>query len=397
MARLTVVQVITHLPMGGAQRVALTLCERLDRDRFDPHLVAGPRGGWLERAKAIADCSFHPAEHLRREFSPRDDALVVPELARIFRRIRRGAEKGPVIVHSHAPKAGVVGRLAARVTGFLPVHTLHGLPFNPRQSRLKRYLYHALESLGYLAGGDLVSVTETNLSFALKRRWVSPARAHIIHPSVDFDRLGPKSGPRRILARHGVGEHHQVVGFVASLKPPKDPLGFVEAAATLAERRETLRFVIAGDGELRPAVEAALARRNLASRTVLLGWFDPIEALYPELDVLALPTFSEGLPLSVIEAAACGVPVAVSRVGGVAELIAHGESGLLVPPGDSRAMAQAIDRILTGPELAGRLVAEAKRGLERFRPETMVRAHERLYRDIAGRREAVSGKIGFGQ
>jgi glycosyltransferase involved in cell wall biosynthesis len=384
MARIPVVEVITHLPTGGAQRVALTICERLDRSRFAPYLVAGPRGGWLERARAIADCPFMDAHQLVRELSPAKDLRVIGELAEIFIRIKADHPGARPIIHSHAPKAGVAARLAARRLRLPIVHTLHGLPFNEHQSRLKSLAYRAFERVGYLAGGEVVSVTEKNRRVVIERGWVREDRICVIAPCVEMAQLAPRSGPRRVLSHLGVRENERVVAMVASLKPPKDPIGFLDAAHLLAARFPDVRFVLVGDGDMRPQVEAHANRLHLRERVLFTGWLDGIENLYPDLDVLALPSFSEGLPLTLIEARACGVPTVATRVGGVEELIADGENGLLVTPGNPSELALAIGRLLGERETYARIARAGLSGLERYAPEHMVAEYEKLFARVGG-------------
>lgn len=384
MARTTVIQVITHLPPGGAQRVALTLAGGLDRESFDLHLVAGDRGAWVERARKLEGCTFHPAGHLVREISPVHDLSVVPQLVGIFRQIRKQNPQHSTIVHTHAPKAGVAGRWAARLCGCRVVHTLHGLPFDTSQGKLKRGAYRLFESMGYRAGGELVSVTQTNLDLLRAQGMLKEGRGRVIRPSVDMEKLKPRTAARKILPQFGIGERQRVAGMVASLKPPKDPLTFIRAASLLVDDFPDLHFVLAGDGDLRPAVEAEINRFDLTDRVTLLGWFDPIEELYPELDLLALPTFNEGLPLVLVEARACGVPVIASRVGGIHELIGNDKNGLLVMPGDPKRLAYGISRLLEEEELRRLVIDAGLQELDEYREESMIRAHEHLYREILG-------------
>ncbi len=388
-SRIPVVQIITHLPPGGAQRVALTLAQGLDPTRFDAHLIAGPRGDWTALAQKRLGAAFHPAHHLQRELSPYHDTRVIVELTAILRRIASRHPRGFAIVNTHAPKAGVAGRLAARLLGLAPVHTLHGLPFYAQQSENRRRAYRAFERLGYLSGGETVSVTRRNLRAVLDAGWVAPRHARVIPPCVDSDRLAPRRGKRRLLPRYGIPESARVIGVVASLKPPKDLLGFVRAAATVMNERPDVHVVIAGDGEQRPAIEQAIDNAGLTERVTLAGWVDPIEELYPEFDVFVLPTFSEGLPLTLVEARACGVPVIASAVGGIPELIRDGVNGLLVPPGEPVALSAALRRLLDDSDLRSRLIAEGLTGLERYSSQAMLRAYQDLYQVIAARAGAL--------
>ncbi len=382
-----IVQAITHLPPGGAQRVVLDLCRGLDRRRFHVHLIVGPGGDWLPRAREISDCTVHVAEALVREVHPLKDLRVIPQLYGILRKISRLENGRPMIVHSHAPKAGLAARAAARLHGAAIVHTLHGLPFNDGQSFVKRHIFKGLEAMGYGFGGQLVSVTEANRAFALRNKWVKPEDVHVIRPSVNLERLAPRNGPRRALTAHGVGEDDFVLGMVASLKPPKDPAAFLQAFFRLAATDPRLRAVLAGDGFLRPELERLVKVRGMGERVHFLGWVDPVEKLLPELDLLCLPSHSEGLPLALVEARAAGIPLVASDVGGIRECVTHDETGLLVPPGDVSALTDAMGRLIRDGALRERLVRNGLQNLEPYRWEEMVRRHEALYSEMLGMKE----------
>jgi len=371
------------LPPGGAQRVALTLAERLDRSRFDVHLVSGPRGDWVERAKNIDGCTYHPADHLIREIRPMHDMKVIPQLALTFKRIMANTGVKRAIVHTHAPKAGLAGRWAAKLAGCMAVHTLHGLPFNANQSFARRSAYRLFESAGYLAGGELISVTETNLKWALEEGLANPSHSRVIPPSVDMHKLHPRADKRSFLTQYGITEDDLVIGFVASLKPPKDPQTLMKAFAQVVSALPHAKLVIAGGGEMSEDVEQLATQLGIERNVILTGWLDPVEPLYPELDLLVLPTHSEGLPLVLIEARACGVPVIATNVGGIHEIIEHDVTGLLVKDCDVSDLATAMIRVLTNPEFKQMLIANGLQNLDAYHPDQMVGEHEALFIEMA--------------
>ncbi|MBI3076986.1 MAG: glycosyltransferase, partial [Deltaproteobacteria bacterium] len=187
-----------------------------------------------------------------------------------------------------------------------------------------------------------------------------------------------------VRAELGVGPAAPLVGMIACLKPQKDPLAFVEVARRIAERLPRARFVLAGDGRLRPAVEAAVARAGLGARLRLLGWRRDVPRLLRALDLFVLTSRWEGLPLTYLEAMATGVPIVGTAVDGAPEAVHHGEQGLLCRPGDLDAMAAGAVEILQTPALAREMAARGMARAREFDRWKMLGAHEALYLRLAG-------------
>jgi glycosyltransferase involved in cell wall biosynthesis len=176
--------------------------------------------------------------------------------------------------------------------------------------------------------------------------------------------------------------------MIACLKPQKAPLDFVDAAARVAASRPDARFVMVGDGELRPAVAARARAVGLEGRLHLLGWRRDVPEIMAALDVVVLTSLWEGLPRVVPEAIAAGRPVVATAVDGTAEILRDGDNALVAAPGDKVGVASRIARLLSEPGLGPRLVERARPVLAEFDIDAMVRAQEALYRrllDAAGR------------
>lgn len=380
--KIPVIEVITHLALGGAQRVVLTLAEKLDRDKFELHIVSSEDGGFLKAAKNIDNCTFHPSKHLLRELSLQHDSKVVFELYSIFRKIKKQSGAKMAIVHTHAPKAGVAGRIAAKMAGCIPVHTLHGLPFNPLQGKKKQFAYKIFESFGYLFGKDVITVTEFGGRWLLENRLVKRENLHLIRPSVEMENLFALEKKRKLLPRFGVVDKDTVIGFVASLKPPKDPFTFLKAFKKVSQKLPQIKAVIVGDGIIRPEVETLISSLKLEKKVILTGWQTPVEPFYREFDLLVLTSDSEGLPLTLVEAMASKTPVIASNVGGISELIEDNRNGFLVGPKEVETLAERILDILKKSELRERFISEAGKNLQDYHHDTMVRSHEKLFAEI---------------
>jgi glycosyltransferase involved in cell wall biosynthesis len=219
-------------------------------------------------------------------------------------------------------------------------------------------------------------------------------RVEVIPNGVDFDAWRGHEraeGPAR--ARLGIGPEAQAVGVVGRFAAQKGIPVFIDAAERLAPRFPRLRFVLVGDGPMKPEVLERVARSPVASRFVVGPPARDVAPYYAMLDVLALPSLWEALPYTLLEAVSAGTPIVASRVGGIAEVITDGVSGTLVPPGDPDALADALARRLLDPGLAR---AMAERAAERvrlhFRIDRMVDRLESLYLNVAGRAAARPAK-----
>ena len=295
-ARPRVLILITLAEVGGAQTYVATLVPALV-ERYDVTVAAyGP--GTFGNAVENAGATYVPLRHVRRALSPWRDALGLVELILLCRRAR------PQIVHANSSKAGILGRLAAALTGVpIRLFTVHGWAFKAH-SGIAAWLYLVADRFVRRLTTITVCVSETERFAGLRARTCTSERTVVIHNGVDAGAVGVAAlagDPPRIIS-------------VGRLKAPK---AFVTLARALARLEPgTFRGWIVGDGPERTAVAAALP-----SGVELLGERDDVPTLLEASDVFVLSSTSEGLPISILEAMAAGLPVVASNVGGVAELL----------------------------------------------------------------------------
>ncbi len=370
-----VLYAITRLELGGAQRVVLDLAAGLDRGRFEVGLAWGP-GDLLDGdAERIVDLVRVPVPSLVREPRPGRDLAALTGLRRAIRRFR------PAIVHTHSSKAGILGRLAARLEG-VPrvVHTVHGFGFTPLQSAPVRAAFFVAERVASRWTDHVVVVAAAHARAGVELGLFEPNRVSVIRAAIALDRFrggGDGAAARR---RLGVADGAPIVVQVGNFKPQKGPLDFVRVASLVAARVPEARFVMVGDGPLRPAAEALAGRLGVAPHMVFAGWWDDVPGLLAAARVAVLTSLHEGLPCAVVEALAAGVPVVATAVDGTAEVVRDGVNGFLAPAGAVADLAAGVVRLLTDPELHRRCAASAPDGLEEWEVGAMVRRHEELYR-----------------
>jgi glycosyltransferase involved in cell wall biosynthesis len=220
---------------------------------------------------------------------------------------------------------------------------------------------------------------------ALHERNLEEAKVTLIPNGVDVRTLDPARFPRDEIRRDwGLTPEERAVGAVGHLSPVKGHADLLDAAARLSARHPRTRVFLIGDGPLRPALEARARRLGIGDRVTITGVREDVARCVAMLDVVALPSHSEGMSNALLEAMALARPVVATRVGGNPELVEDGVSGRLVPPAASEPLAQAVGELLSDPETAQRLGGEARRQVaDRFPLERMVERHQALYRSLA--------------
>jgi glycosyltransferase involved in cell wall biosynthesis len=352
---------VTLAETGGAQTYVGTLVSAL-AEGYDVTVAAHGRGPVQRAAEtAGAGATFVPLRYMQREVGVRD-LLALAELVLLMRRLR------PHVVHASSSKAGVLGRLAAWLTRVpIRLFTVHGWAFNAHAGAHSR-LYELAERIVRPMTTLTICVSESERVAGLAARTCDADKSVVIRTGIDAASrpLGrPDAGPPTIVA-------------VGRLRAPKDPVSLVRALELL---RGPFQALLVGGGPDRPAVEEALRRSGLGGTVTLAGERPDVPEILASSSIFVLSSRAEALPVSVLEAMAAGLPVVATRVGGVPELVVEGETGLLVPPGDPRALAAALQRLLDEPELRARLGAAGRaRVEEHFTLESFLESHLDLYR-----------------
>lgn len=355
-----VVLAITLAEVGGAQSYVAALLPAL-AERYDVVLAAYGEGP-LRDAATRAGVRFVPLRHVRRPIRPWRDVAGLVELSRLLRRER------PQILHASSSKAGVVGRLAAALSRVpIRIFTVHGWAFAAYEGLPSR-LYRLTDRLMAPLTTVTICVSERERAAGLEAGTCRADRTVVIHNAVDVA-AAPRSSHDRATPR---------LIAVGRLKAPKDFLTLIRALAALPAG--SFEAVIVGDGPDRDAVEAEIRRLGLDGSVRLTGERGDVPALLAGSDVFVLSSRSEGLPVSVLEAMAAELPIVASNVGGLAELVVDGESGILVPPGDPESLAGGLRRLIEDPELRRGLGAAARARAEAsFDLASFQRAHVELY------------------
>ena len=375
-----VLELINESGLGGGQTHVLDLSRGLAaRGRWQPE-VGAAGGGPLEEAARDAAIPFHAL--------PFDDGGAYGLMVALRERIRTGAYD---LVHTHGGIAGFWGRLAAVGTGVRLVHTLHGIHYLHYDSRPRRLAYRVLDRA--LAGltDRIICVCQSDLEHALDAGIVPPRRARAVLNGIDVEQV-ERTFTRVSTSRPALREHLHIgadeiaVVTVARYHRQKGLPVLLAAFQGALAQVPSLRLVLAGSGPEQQALETLARELGVADRVSF--WTDAGPAVkggaYAVADIFCLPSLWEGLPLVVLEAWACGLPLIATAVDGTREIVRPGLDGLLVPVSDPDAMAQAIVDLARDPARAKALADEGHRRVrEDFNLARMVTETETVYDEVA--------------
>lgn len=363
------------LTVGGVERLVQSLANRLDRSRFEVHLLNlyGP-GTIGEQMQAEG---WKLVTHLAHgKFDPGAGGRL--------RRAYEAADLDVVYAHDSALAmfwAGMARRQRPRPRLVLGFHST---------GKLGDPVQHFLARRATLPVADrLVALAETHRRFLARELRVPESRFAVIPSGVDLSRFDATLARDEARRAAGLPLGVPLVGIVAALRPEKHHALFLAMAARVLAKLPEARFVIVGDGPARADVEHLLARSGLAGRVEMLGTRQDVARIHRALDVEVLTSHPvvETLPVTLLEAAACGTPIVATDVGSVADVVAHGATGYVVPAGDAAAFAARVLELLTDSARASAFGHAARQRAEaRFDEGGMFRAYEALFAEVAAAR-----------
>jgi glycosyltransferase involved in cell wall biosynthesis len=362
---------------------------------FDTTLVAGqtlPEEGFVGdylRKHGVRPV-FAPA--MRRPIAPARDLRALFQLMALMQRHR------PTIVHTHTTKAGVLGRLAARLCGVpIVVHTFHGTVLEGYFSRDANQGLLAVERTLASVTDALIVLSPTLRDQVIDQyRIADPTKIHLMPPALDLAAL--LESPRRtgrLRAELGLPAEVPLVGAVARLAPIKNHDLLLQAFVRLDDRRgHRPHLVIAGDGELADELRQKVAVLGVADRVHFLGWRFDLANLYADFDVVAMMSRNEGTPLAVIEAMAAGVPVVATAVGGLRDVAGERPFGEIVaPPFTPERYAAALQRVLDSGLPAADVTSLRRETGQKYSAERLCRSLAALYRQLLAARGLAAGAL----
>jgi glycosyltransferase involved in cell wall biosynthesis len=387
-----VLRVIARLNVGGPALHVTYLARGLAERGYDTTLVAG------DVARGEASMSFVAKQAgvevvtlpgLSRELSPVRDALAAFRLARLIRRLR------PDVVHTHTAKAGAVGRAAALLAGTrrpVVVHTFHGHVLRGYFGSGGTLVFRAIETILAHASDRLIAVSPEVRDELVALHVAPAAKFSVVRLGIELEpRVHFDGDPAEVRRRHGIRAEKFIVGWFGRMTAVKRTDDLLTMLAGVRERGVDALLVLVGDGDDRERLEQRAHDLGLARSCLFLGYQEDVAPWYAICDAVVLTSASEGTPVTIIEALAAGRPVVATRVGGVPDVVDEGETGFLVRPHDTHALAERLEILARDPErrrAMGQLGRE--RTLQRYAVERLVDDVDALYRELLATTSATS-------
>ena len=315
---------------------------------------------------------YHSLSSLRRDISPVHDLLALFQILALIRR-----EK-PAILHTHTTKAGILGRIAGRVTRTQTIHTPHGHLFYGYFGKGKEKLYVFLERLAARFCERIITISEDERRAYLRRGIGNKKKVVTIYNGIDIGRFpGDGKGLRKEL---GTARQIPLVGYVGRLEEIKGPHLFIDAAKRIKALAPQTHFLMLGDGAMK---EELLQKAQEMSHVHILGYREDVADCLAALDILLIPSLNDGFNLVAVEAMASSKPIVATAVGGLPEVI--GDGGIMVRSGDSTQMAQEAIKLLNSPTVREKIGMKGRRRAETlFSWDVCLQKTLAIYRQVLG-------------
>jgi sugar transferase (PEP-CTERM/EpsH1 system associated) len=363
---ISIVHIVWTLDVGGLEQVVLDLTRRRDETRFTSRVICMAEPGALApqfTAAGVALESLGPS--------------TLSSGARLWRLIRRLQQLRPDVVHTHNVKPHIHGTIAAKLAGVpVVVNTKHGR--NYPSSRLALSVDRMLSP----ACDCMVAVSDDAAAIATDIERMPAGKVRVIHNGIDL--------PRYTVARCDAMRLRRVV-TVARLHPIKDQATLLRALRIVVDQDSDFHLTIAGDGPSRLALDALCIELGLTRHVTLLGYRSDVPAVLAAAGQFVLPSLSEGVSLTLLEAMATALPVVATRVGGTPEIVEDGATGWLVPAGEPGAIAEAMLRLARHPAQAARMGRAGRSRVEqRFSLVSTVSHYQDLYSGLLDSRARIA-------
>lgn len=381
-----IIHIITRLDKGGSAQNILFTCLALS-EKYELILAHGPsfesKMTRLEKKWVDDQVEKLGEKGVRVTTIPSLVRRIDPfcDLWSLFSIVVLLLKEKPAMVHTHSSKAGILGRLAARIASVpIVVHTPHGHVFYGHFGPSLSRLFLLTERLASAVTDRLIALTEAERDDYVRLSVCSPEKIVTIHSGVDVERsMKTKVSVKEKKQSLGIPYHALVVGTVGWLLPVKGPIYLLQAMTGVWENHPEARLLFVGKGDLERDLKREAFRMGAGNKVTFLGWREDTTEIMQVLDIFVLPSLNEGMGRVLVEAMAAGKPLVGSNTGGIPDLIKHGENGLLVRPKDVDGFCAAIKELLDNEEMRHNMGKAGKRMARKFSIETMVQKIDLLY------------------
>ncbi len=361
--KIKVLHIITRFILGGAQEnTYLTVKYQSLEDGMEVSVCTGPplgpEGSMMPELRGLENVKVFLVNELRRQMNPWLDSV---SFLKLFILIKRGRYD---IIHTHSSKAGILGRIAARLAGSRAIiHTIHGLPFHPYQSKYLNFIYIFLEKFCALFSSKIITVCDAMADKAVKAGVAARDKFVTVYSGMDLEGFTSISSKSPALMKKLALRHDDIViGKIARLFPLKGHEYFVEAAAAISSEVPNVKFLLVGDGILMDDIFNSVKRLGVGDKFIFAGLVkrDEIPEYISVMDIVVHTSMREGLARVLPQALAAGKPPVSFDIDGAGEVVKNNLTGALIAPGDVKGVVRAVIGMLDDPGSARAMGAAGK-------------------------------------
>lgn len=384
-----VLRIINRFNIGGPTYNATFLTRYLSDD-FETLLVGGlPEADETDSLHIPRSYGVEPVliEEMKRLPNLQSDRAAYKKLKQIIQEFQ------PDIVHTHAAKAGALGRKAAKACGVpVIVHTYHGHVFHSYFGKLKTFIYKTIERRLAKQTDGIIAISPIQKDELSRiHRICNAEKIKVIPLGFDLHKFQENLAEKRQKTRetYTLSDKDVAVAIVGRLAPVKNHTLFLDAVETVLKQGSKARFFIVGDGSERPTIEARVQQLNdqFGDCITCTSWITDIATFNAGMDIICLTSDNEGTPVSLIEAQACNLPVISTDVGGVRDIVKDGETGFIVPRRDAGKFAEKLDFLINSPKSREKMSQNGWKFVEeQFHYKTLVANMERYYRELLAKK-----------
>lgn len=348
--KIKVAHIVTNFALGGAQDYLITTIKNLDSDKFELFIFSQMQGERIEELIKLKDVTCADVPALSRDISPLKDLIAIFQIFSLLKKYKIN------LVHTHSSKAGVVGRIAAKLADVgVIVHTIHGFPFHDFMTKSRRKAFILLERLMARLTDALLLVSEKEKFIALNLN-IKPNRIiETIYNSVDFFPF-TQNVDREIFRRNlGVNSSEILIGFSGRFSQQKALHILLDAFSIINKEFPQTRLLLVGDGVLKSELVEQSRKLEINDKIIMTGFQYNVAPFYLSMDIFIMTSLWEGLSRCLAEAMYAKLPVIATDVGGTADAIVNNQTGWLIKPNDVNAAVNAMRDAILNPEICKKM------------------------------------------
>ncbi|KYH28018.1 MULTISPECIES: glycosyltransferase family 4 protein [Clostridium] len=363
---------ITQATIGGTLEYIKLFFNNTDKSKFQVELAC-PSYGPMKKQVEELGIKVHDV-YMKRQISLISDLRACLQLIKLVKKIK------PDIIHIHSSKAGVLGRIAAYVTGVPCIYNAHGWSFSMNISNKKKKFYATIERICAKLTKKIINISDYEQQLAIQYNIAPKSKMITIYNGIDVDKYNGKFDKNTILSELNIPKDAFIVGMVGRLAKQKSPETFLKIAERISMLVKNSFFILVGDGELRKDVEKSIVEKGLTNKVKITGWTNEVAEYISVFDIGILTSKWEGFGLVLAEYMASGKPIVASNVGGIPTVIENNRNGILVDSNDIDGFVDGILKIKNNKELRDSFITNSYKDVrEKFDIRRVVREHEELY------------------